>query len=52
MIKKPGTCDYTDGSDFCHDGYDGKCNIGFNIPSDSTQRDGMTFNDCLQCIKG
>eukprot|EP00347_Sterkiella_histriomuscorum_P024098 403332318 len=51
-IKKPGTCDYVDASDFCHDGYDGKCNIGFMIPTDTTLIDEESFNDCMQCEEG
>lgn len=52
MLKSPNDCDYDDNSDFCHDGYDGKCYIGFDVSSDPSLRDGMTTNDCYQCVKG
>eukprot|EP00347_Sterkiella_histriomuscorum_P018896 403343756 len=51
-IRKAGYCKYINGSNFCHDGYDAKCNIGFMTYSDTLKIRGKNENDCVQCGQG
>lgn len=45
MLKSPGECEFSS-SDFCHDGYDAMCPLGFSVYSDTTLRGYKAIEDC------